>query len=136
MGRWELDGLFRGGEVMPGRSKSLWPFFALAPNPFVLGVILAYLSLIRPIYGVTQLSYRLAQIPDELQGRVNSVFRLIASGSPSLGIALTGVLIQSLGVDPAVFVFWACLIVLALAAMMNPSVSKARRATEVHTEQP
>jgi hypothetical protein len=24
MGRWELDGLFRGGEVMPGRSKSLW----------------------------------------------------------------------------------------------------------------
>ena len=113
----------------------LWPFFALAPNPFVLGVILACLSLIRSVYGVTQLSYRLAKIPDELQGRVNSVFRLIALGSPSLGIALTGVLIQSIGVDPAVFVFSACLIVLALAAMLNPSVRNTRRSTGVLTEQ-
>lgn len=91
-----------------------WPLFAVAPNPFLLAAILAVLSAIRPIYGVAQLSYRLALIPDELQGRVNSVFRLVAIGTLPLGQALTGVLIQGVGVLPTILVFWFCFIVLAI----------------------
>jgi len=43
-----------------------WPLFAVAPNPFILAAILAVILIIRPVYGVAQLSYRLALIPDKL----------------------------------------------------------------------
>ena len=74
-----------------------WLFFAIAPNAFVLGLVTALSFIIVPIYTVVQFSYRLAQIPDKLQGRVNSVFRLIAFGSQPIGMAVTGLLIQAIG---------------------------------------
>ena len=48
------------------------------------------------IYDVAQLSYRLTLIPDALRGRVTSAFRLLTFSADSLGIALTGVLLQQL----------------------------------------
>ncbi len=56
----------------------LWPLYAVAHNPIFLGVISALIFITGPVYNVVQFSYRLALIPDELQGRVNSVFRLLA----------------------------------------------------------
>src|SRR5262249_17177757 len=50
------------------------PLLAIAPSPLLLGAILAVIFLFGPIYDTTQFSYRMALIPDELQGRVNSVF--------------------------------------------------------------
>ncbi len=91
-----------------------WPLFAFATNLLILAAVLGVLTCIRPIYGVAQLSYRLALIPDELQGRVNSVFRLVAIGTLPLGQALTGVLIQGIGVIPTILIFWLCFIVLAV----------------------
>jgi hypothetical protein len=41
------------------------------------------------------LIYRLALTPDALQGRVNSIARLISFGLAPLSIALTGILLQS-----------------------------------------
>lgn len=46
---------------------------------------------------VTQYTYRLTRIPDALQGRANSVFRVIAFGAEPLSLALTGALLQWLG---------------------------------------
>src|SRR5207237_10775316 len=83
----------------------LLPFFAIAPNVVVLGLLLAASFLTGPIYNVVQMSYRMAIIPDELQGRVNSMFRLIAFGGQPLGLALTGILIQRVGVVVTIFVF-------------------------------
>jgi len=64
-------------------------------------------------------------IPDELQGRVNSVIRLIAFGGQPLGLALTGLLIQSVGVIQTVLIGSVGLVLLALAATVNKHVRSA-----------
>lgn len=102
------------------------PFMIIAPNPFVLGLVTAIMFIAGPIYNVVQFSYRSAIIPDELQGRVNSVFRLIAFGGQPLGLALTGIFIQSIGVTPTILIDTAGLALLALAAMANKHVRSAK----------
>jgi predicted MFS family arabinose efflux permease len=108
----------------------LWPLYAIAPNPLVLGAISAGLFLVGPIYNVVQFSYRLALIPDQLQGRVNSVFRLLAFGFQPLGAALIGVLIQRLGAVPTVLVFAVWYVLLAVMTTLNTHVRHARPLTE------
>ncbi len=109
----------------------LMALYAIAPNPLALGIIIAATLIVAPIYDVVQFSYRLALIPDELQGRVNSVFRLVAFGGQPLGLALTGILLQTIGAVPTVLVTSVGFILLALAATLNTHVRNARPLTEV-----
>jgi len=110
----------------------LFPLYILAPNILWLGVVTAALSAIMSTYGVVQFSYRLALIPDELQGRVNSVFRLIIFGGDPIGLALTGILLQVIGTVPAVLIYTGGLGALAAATTLNrhvrsaPTVARAR----------
>ncbi len=108
----------------------LFPLYAVAPNPLLLGVISAGIFITGPIYNVVQFSYRLSLIPDELQGRVNSVFRLLAFGFQPFGFALTGLLIQWFQVVPAILVLSACGLLLAILTSVNPHVIKAGRKVE------
>jgi predicted MFS family arabinose efflux permease len=110
------------------------PLYAIAPNPFVLGLITAAAFILVPLYNVVQFSYRSALIPDELQGRVNSVFRLIAFGGQPLGLALTGVLIQNIGAIQTILIASVGLAVLAVAATLNTHVRNARPIAEVANE--
>jgi predicted MFS family arabinose efflux permease len=73
-----------------------WLLYAIAPNWLILGLGNGIGFIVVPVYMMVQFSYRLALIPDRLQGRVNSVFRLIAFGSQPIGLALTGILLQYL----------------------------------------
>ena len=107
------------------------PLYAIAPNPLMLGIITAGAFVAGPVYNVVQFSYRSAIIPDELQGRVNSVFRLIAFGGQPLGLALTGLLIQSIGVIPTVLADAAGMVILAVAATLNTHVRNAKSLSEV-----
>lgn len=107
-------------------SALAWPLFAVASNFILLGVIAAIIFINGPVYNVVQFSYRLSLIPDELQGRVNSVFRLLAFGFQPLGWALTGVLIQIIHVIPTILVLFACLLMLAIITTLNPHVRHAR----------
>jgi hypothetical protein len=109
----------------------LWPLYAIAPNPIILGVIAALSFINGPIYNVVQFSYRLALIPDELQGRVNSVFRLLAFGFQPLGWVVTGVLIQLISVIPTILVLFVVYLVLAILTTFNPHVRHARPLSEV-----
>jgi len=109
----------------------LWPLYAIAPSPIALGGITVLIFTLAPIYNVVQFSYRLALIPDELQGRVNSAFRLIAFSGQPLGLALTGLLIQTITVVPTILVYSIVFVVLAVAATLNPHVRNARPLAEV-----
>jgi MFS family permease len=102
------------------------PLYIIAPNVFLIGVISAISFVAGPVYNVVQFSYRSAIIPDELQGRVNSVFRLIAFGGQPLGYALTGLLIQGIGVKQAIAIDAAILVLLALLATVNTHVRNAQ----------
>jgi hypothetical protein len=72
-----------------------------------------------------QFSYRLALIPDELQGRVNSAFRLIAFGFQPLGVALAGALLEGIGSIPTVMLFSAWLLGLGIMTTFNKRVREA-----------
>jgi predicted MFS family arabinose efflux permease len=102
------------------------PLYAIAPNAVALGAVAAFNAAIGPLYNVVQFSYRLALIPDALQGRVNSVFRLIAFGGQPLGLALTGLLIQNVGVISTILLCTAGLGILAVATIANKHVRNAR----------
>jgi MFS family permease len=102
-----------------------YPLYALAPNILLLGINAAFLSLVFPSYDVVQFSYRSMLIPDALQGRVNSVFRLIAYSGQPLGLALAGILLQNLGAVVTVFVLGTGFFILALVTTLNPHVRRA-----------
>jgi predicted MFS family arabinose efflux permease len=103
----------------------VWPLFALAPNFLVLGALAAIIYGLGPVYNAVQLSYRLALIPDELQGRVNSAYRLLAYGSQPLGVALSGLLLQIVGPVHTVLVFSAWVALLAMITTLNTHVRHA-----------
>lgn len=99
--------------------------FAAMPSYIWVGVFAALASFIGPVYNVVQFSYRVALIPDELQGRVNSTFRLLAFGFMPIGAAISGVVIEHFGVKPAIMLFAACLFMLAILTSLNRHVRDA-----------
>ena len=99
--------------------------FAAAPGYIWLGVLAAAFSFVGPVYNVVQFSYRVALIPDELQGRVNSTFRLLAFGFMPIGAAVSGIVIEHFGVRAAIVLLAACLFVLAILTSLNRHVREA-----------
>jgi predicted MFS family arabinose efflux permease len=112
----------------------LFSLYAVAPSWPLMGAIGGLLFALSPIYNVVQFSYRLALIPDRLQGRVNSTFRLLAFGLMPVGAALSGVLIERFGTQVTIVLFSAWLAALAVLASVNrhvrnaPPIAKAMRA--------
>ena len=116
-----LQKRFKFGPLLIGAAwvwAVTWLWYALAPNLITLGIVNALSFIIVPIYLGTQYAYRLGQIPDHLQGRVNSVFRLIAFGSGPVGLAVTGVLLQRLGPTATILITFAPQLALCIAATL------------------
>ena len=108
--------------------------YVFAPNPLILGIITALVFISGPTYNVVSVSYRLMLIPDELQGRVNSAFRLIAFCGQPLGLAVTGVLLETINAIPTVLIMAIGLTALAVMATVNRHVRHAPPLTEIqHT---
>lgn len=100
----------------------LFPLYIVVPNTFFLGVLTAMTFLVGSIINVVQYSYRLTLIPDALQGRINSIFRLIAFAGPPLGSMITGMLLQTLDVVSTIMLFFTGLLIVALATTFNRSL--------------
>jgi len=77
---------------------------AVAPSPALAMVGWASIALTGPIYSVTVLSYRLGLVPDALQGRVTSVFRLLNMAGQPLSLAGGGLLLAALGPRPVLWI--------------------------------
>jgi MFS family permease len=103
-----------------------WPFYALAPFPPVLGAIEFGLGFVDPIEDVPYFSHRLKLIPVELRGRVLSACRLVPGTTRPLGLALTGILIQHLGVYPTIWLSWAWLLIITVVVTALPQVRRER----------
>ncbi len=130
-----IEKRFSFGQIMIGAIWVLtltWPLFAFAPTPLWLGVASFLTILAVPIQGIVQFSYRMALIPDQLQGRVNSAFRIIAWGAQPLGLALTGVLLQAFGPIATVWILFAPQVALSIATTLNPHVRRARPTGKQH----
>ena len=62
----------------------MFPLYAIAPNPILMGLIAAAEELIAPIYTISLDSYRLTATPDAMRGRMSSTVQLITRGAQSV----------------------------------------------------
>ncbi|MFN8525315.1 MAG: MFS transporter [Chloroflexota bacterium] len=70
---------------------------ALASTVWLTALGLFVAGLLETMTGITQVSFRLALIPDAFQGRVNSVYRLLSFGAMSSGTVAAGICIDQFG---------------------------------------
>jgi MFS family permease len=101
-----------------------WPFYALAPFPPVLGAIEFGIGFVDPIEDVPYFSHRLKLIPQELRGKVLSACRLVPGITRPLGPALTGVLIQHIGIFPTIWLSWAWLLIITVIVTALPQIRR------------
>ena len=119
---------FSFGQVIIGIiwfDVGIFLLFAGAQSLIAIAAILIVFFLVSPFYDTVQYSYRLALIPDALQGRVNSAFRLVALGMGPLGLALTGVLLERIGATSTLLAFAAWLLTTAIVTTINRHVRTA-----------
>lgn len=103
-----------------------WPLYALAPVPYALGAIQFGNGVVEPIEDVSYFSHRLELIPDALKGRVLSVCRLVPGIMRPLGLALTGILIQRIGIFPTIWLEWVWLLGTTSVVTAVPWVRRER----------
>ncbi len=103
----------------------LWPFYGLATNPWALGIVIACLALIDSIAYLQATTYRLSVVPDQLQGRVGSIARLVVFGFLTLGPAGVGLCLQRFGVMPTIGILWGGFILFALLVLFNRQLRQA-----------
>jgi predicted MFS family arabinose efflux permease len=98
--------------------------FLLVPtaNPIWFGAVFATIGFLGPIWNSVVTGYRVAIVPDRLQGRVNSAARLVAFGTQPLGFVIAGVAADTVGTVAAIVGFAALMLALAVAATLTPSV--------------
>ena len=90
----------------------LWPLYGFITTPLLLGAVFAGIALSDSIRAIFMDSYRFAVVPDALQGRVNSVSRLILFSVLTIGSSALGLSLEYLGVLPTVCIVWSGLLLI------------------------
>ena len=111
--------------VVCWRLAALFLLLVAVHGVIVLAVILFLIEGVSPAYDTVQFSYRLALIPDALQGRVNSVFRMIATIIQPLALAGTGWLLEHGGTTPTILAIGGWFVVISIITSLNRHVRTA-----------
>ena len=124
-----------------GRGPALWMtlasgvvvpvMMALTSSAVVVAIAWVFFGFTSVVWNVITVSMRQTIIPDELLGRVNSVYRFLGWGSMPLGSLLGGVLAAAFGIRGP---FWGAAVIMALAivpfarVLTTDNIEAARRA--------
>jgi len=122
-----LHGLFTMKQLVLGTnalSVLAFGLYAAAANDALLATVTACYFALDPTYVVATSSYSARTIPDAIRGKVTSLTRLVVLGAHSLGFALTGVAIQSLGTDWTIGAGSSLLLVLCLFVLRNRTLAQ------------
>lgn len=103
----------------------VFPFYAIAPNALIMGLVAVAEEFIAPIYTISLNSYQLLATPNSLRGRTNSTVQLVIQGAQSIGAIVGGVLIQEIGGKWSAVILGAWLLLLAIATTLNKRVRTA-----------
>jgi MFS family permease len=87
---------------------------ALTSNAYLVGIMGAVGGLVGVTWNVVTVSLRQAIIPDDLLGRVNSVYRFLGWGMMPIGAALGGVIATAFGLRATYWIGGAVLLAMAL----------------------
>jgi MFS family permease len=104
---------------------------ALTSNAYLVGVMGAIGSMVAIVWNVITVSLRQAIIPDELLGRVNSVYRFLGWGMMPIGAALGGVIASAFGLRATYWIGGAVLLAMASATFRivnDRAIAEARTA--------
>lgn len=105
--------------------------FVIEPNVFVLVAGTAPFIFFNPTVNAMVIGYRVAIVPDRLQGRVNSVARSLALLAFPLGPVVAGLLLASYSVRTAAAFVLAGFVILAIVTTTNHSIRGAPSFDEV-----
>jgi predicted MFS family arabinose efflux permease len=103
----------------------LWPLYGFIATPLLLGAVFAGIAIFDSIGAIFADSYRLAAVPDALQGRVSGVSRLILFGVLTIGTSALGLSLEYLGVLPTVGMVWSGLLLITGFLFMNRHMRQA-----------
>src|SRR5205807_5255870 len=108
--------------------------YVVEPNVFVLVAGTAPLIFFNPTVNAMVIGYRVAMVPDRLQGRVNSVARSVALLALPLGPVVAGLLLGSFSARVTVAAMVAFSAIVALIATASRSIRAAPSFDEVAGE--
>jgi MFS family permease len=106
---------------------------ALSESAVVVWAVFLLVGITVVVWNVITVSFRQAVVPEDIFGRVNSVYRLLGWGGISVGALLGGILARSFGLTAP---FWFAAVVLAIMFFItlpfvnNQTMSKARESGE------
>ncbi|MBV9231289.1 MAG: MFS transporter, partial [Chloroflexi bacterium] len=90
----------------------VFPLYGFITTPLLLGAVFAGIALADSVRAVFMDSYRFAVVPDTLQGRVSSIYRLILFSVLTIGSSALGLSLEHLGVLPTVGIVWSGLLLI------------------------
>jgi MFS family permease len=103
---------------------ALLPIVAVVRDPLALGILYGAMFLPYPAWGAGLSAYRAERIPDELQGRVQSVFTLMSLGAVPFGMLAVGVSLQHLGGRTTALGLFAFMLAASTYAIASPAIRK------------
>jgi len=103
----------------------LWPLYGFITTPLLLGAVFAGIAIFDSIGAIFMDSYRLAAVPDALQGRVSGVNRLILFSVLTIGPSALGLSLEHLGVLPTVGIAWSGLLLLTGVLFLSRHLRQA-----------
>jgi hypothetical protein len=109
-----------------------WSLYLFAFTPFLLGVITTVLLMNVPILIITNTTYRTLLVPEEIQGRINSISQLVPWTAVAAGNLVIGILLQSAGSTVTILFFSACFLIIAVLTSINSHVRHAPSWADLH----
>jgi MFS family permease len=104
---------------------ALLPVVAAVHDPLVLGLVYGAMFIPYPTWGAGLSAYRAARIPDELQGRAQSVFTLLSLGCVPFGMLATGASLQHFGGRPTALALFAVMATATLYALASVHIRRS-----------
>jgi len=109
----------------------LYPLLIVVPSPLFFGVIAGLWAIGLPVLQIVQGAYRQLLVPDAIQGRVASIVRLSIWSAQSVGAALAGILLQSLGGQGSIVVGFVALVLVGAITTLTTDIRNAPYLAEV-----
>jgi MFS family permease len=106
---------------------ALLPIMGAVHDPLVLGLVYGAMFIPYPTWGAGLSAYRAARIPDELQGRAQSVFTLLSLGSVPFGMLGTGASLEHFGGRTTALGLFAVMVTATLYAVGSVHIRRSRR---------
>jgi MFS family permease len=106
---------------------ALLPFIALVHDPLLLGILYGAMFVPYPTWSAGLSAYRAALIPDEIQGRAQSVFTLLSLGAVPFGMLATGASLQRFGGRSTALALFAVMLTATLYALASTNIRHSPR---------